>query len=100
MASISSVSVVYNMNIEKCLEWINENIHSAIKDNDKKNFQVFQHILLNCRNNNNILNNSGKFLLIRNGLIYNQIFDSAEDISSDEFDDECILFRIPNMGGN
>lgn len=78
---------------DECLNWIKERINEDMIDEDERmNFQAFQRVL---ENTDVLENHSGRFLLIRKGLVWEDTFGSPQDTFSEEFDDECILFRIP-----
>ena len=82
--------------MEDCLEWIKERINDDMIDDDEKlNFQAFQRVL---ENTDVLKHHRGRFLLIRKGLVWEESFGSPQDTFSEEFDDECILFRIPTEG--
>ena len=79
--------------MEECLDWIKERINEDLIDEDERmNFKAFQRVL---ENTDVFEHYSGRFLLIRKGLVWEDTFTSPQDTFSEEFDDECMLFRIP-----
>ncbi len=82
--------------MNECLDWINERInHSMISDDEKLNFQAFRNVL---QSTDVFENHSGRFLLVRKGKVWGETFSSPQDTFSDDFDKDCIVFRIPVEG--
>jgi len=81
--------------MNECLEWVNDCINDEkIGEGEKLNFVAFQKAL----NSPEIVeNHGGRYLLIRNGVVYRDTFESPQDAICDEFGDDCILYRIPNV---
>jgi hypothetical protein len=84
--------------MDECLEWINERVnHDLIGEEDRLNFEAFRRVLINS---DVIENHGGRFLLINKGQVWGETFESPQDTFSEEFDENCVLFRVPKDGNN
>ena len=82
--------------MEECLEWVNERLNNAlISEEDRLNFEAFGNVL---RNSDVIANHGGRYLLIKNGEVWSESFESPQDTFAEEFDENWVLFRVPKDG--
>lgn len=79
------------------MEWVNDRInHALISEEERRNFEAFRKVLLN--NRDVVEHHGGRYLLIRNGEVWKETFESPQDTFSGEFDAHWVLFRIPKDG--
>lgn len=78
--------------MEECKEWVTSEIERSNADPvEKKNFEAFMRML----NEPEIQNHRGRYLLIKNGVVHGETFESPQDTFSSEFDYDWVLFLIP-----